>query len=195
MNALILAIFLQAGMIILPGSDYALVMRTVGKQGKRAGFFTALGLGMGALALLLLAIFGINAFFVHYPTAATILRYLGAAWLLWQAVLCFIPKKKATKSNSIGSFGAGFINHFINIDMIIFYIAVMSQLSIREIGTSLQLLVAVEMAAFTVLWFIFITQLTSKIPNSDKVLNHIITRLIFGSLFLVSAVALIGFGG
>jgi threonine/homoserine/homoserine lactone efflux protein len=45
--------FLQAGMIISPGSDYALVMRTVGKQGKEAGILTALGLGVGAFALLI----------------------------------------------------------------------------------------------------------------------------------------------
>ena len=64
---IILVAFLQAGMIISPGSDYALVMRTVGRQGKTAGMLTALGLGLGAFSLLLLSVFGINSLFTHYP--------------------------------------------------------------------------------------------------------------------------------
>lgn len=183
--------FLQAGMIISPGSDYALVMRTVGKQGKEAGILTALGLGVGAFALLILSIFGINSLFTNYPSLATIIRYIGAVWLLWQAILCFLPKKESTKSHNIGSFGAGFINHFINIEMVIFYIVVMSQLSSKNISTSLQFLLAVEMAVFTAIWFVLIAQFTVRIPNSEKVLNHIITRIIFGALFLISAAALV----
>ncbi len=188
---LIVAALLQAGMIISPGSDYALVMRTVGRQGKAAGVSTAIGLGVGALTLLLLSVLGINSLFTHYPFLITIIRYVGAAWLLWQSILCFLPKHNATKARSIGSFGAGFINHFINIEMVIFYIAVVSQLSAKNIVTSLQLLVAVEMALFTALWFIVIAHLTGKIPYGEKILNHIVTRLIFGLLFLISAVTLI----
>jgi threonine/homoserine/homoserine lactone efflux protein len=193
-HPLIVVALLQAGMIIAPGSDYALVMRTVGKQGKVAGILTAVGLGLGALVLLLLSVLGINSLFTHYPFLATIIRYVGAAWLLWQAILCFLPKTQTSKSRRLGSFGAGFINHFINIEMVIFYIAVISQLSVNNVATSLQLLGAVEMALFTALWFILIAHLTGKIPNGDKVLNHIATRLIFGILFLISAITLIKIG-
>jgi len=190
-SPIIVVALLQAGMIVAPGSDYALVMRIVGKQGKSAGTLAAIGLGLGAFALLLLSVFGINSLFIHYPSLITIIRYVGAVWLLWQAVLCFLPKRGATKSRSIGPFGAGFINHFINVEMIIFYIVIISQLSARNITTSLQLVVAVEMALFTALWFILIARLAVKIPNADKVLNHIAARLIFGGLFLVSAVTLL----
>jgi threonine/homoserine/homoserine lactone efflux protein len=167
-------------------------MRTVGKQGKEAGILTAMGLGVGAFALLILSIFGINSLFTNYPSlATTIIRYSGAVWLLWQAILCFLPKKESVKSHNIGSFGTGFINHFINIEMVIFYIVVMSQLSSKNIATSLQFLLAVEMAVFTAIWFVLIAQFTVRIPNSEKVLNHIITRIIFGALFLISAAALV----
>ncbi len=190
-HPLIVVALLQAGMIIAPGSDYALVMRTVGKQGKVAGMLTAGGLGLGALALLLLSVFGINSLFTHYPVLARVVRYAGAAWLLWQAILCFLPKQNETKSRKLGSLGAGFINHFINMEMVIFYIAVVSQLSAKNITTSLQLIAAGEMALFTALWFVLIAYLTGKIPHGEKILNHIVTRLIFGVLFLISAISLI----
>lgn len=188
---LIIVALLQAGMIIEPGSDYALVMRTVGRQGKAAGILTAIGLGLGALVLLLISAISIASVFIHYPFLVILIRYVGAAWLLWQAAICFLPKNDAKKSQRVGSFVAGFVNHSTNIEMIIFYIAVMSQLSAKNISMSLQLLVAVEMALFTALWFILIAHLTGKIPNGGKVLNHIAVRLTFGALFLISAISLI----
>lgn len=190
-HPLMVAILLQAGMIIEPGSDYALVMEAEGKRGKVAGVLTAIGLGLGALALLLISILGINSIFDHFPFLIVMIRYVGAAWLLWQAVICFFPKNGTKKLQIVGSLGAGFINHFINVEMIIFYIVVMSQLSAKNIATSLQLVVAAEMALFTTLWFILIAHLTGKIPNGGKILNHFAVRLIFGALFLFSAISLI----
>lgn len=184
---------LQAGMIISPGSDYALVMRTVGRKDKTAGIITALGLGFGVV-LLLLSVLGINSLFTHYPSLVTAVRYTGVLWLVWQAVLCFLPRKNKSKSSKLGSFGAGFINHFINIEMVIFYMVIISQLSSRDVSTSVQLMMATEMALFTVFWFVLVAHLTEKIPNSERVLNSITARLIFGGLFLISAVALIKTG-
>ncbi|MEK7625877.1 MAG: LysE family transporter [Patescibacteria group bacterium] len=188
---IILVAFLQAGMIISPGSDYALVMRTVGRQGKTAGMLTALGLGLGAFSLLLLSVFGINSLFTHYPFLVTIISYAGAVWLIWQAILCFLPKDKAPKLHNLGSFWTGFTNHFINIEMVIFYIVIISQLSSRDVTTSIQLMIATEMALFTAIWFILISHLTGKIPNKDKVLDSLAIRITFGLLFLMSAVTLI----
>jgi threonine/homoserine/homoserine lactone efflux protein len=188
---IIVAMFLQAVMIIEPGSDYALIMRTVGRRGKQAGFLTALGFGIGAFTLLLISVFGINSLFSHYPFLITVVRYMGAVWLLGQSVLCVLPNKDTASTRGFGSFGSGFINHFINIEMVLFYIAVMGQLSAKNITTSMQVAIAIEMAVFTTLWFIVIAYLTGKIPHAEKILNHIATRLIFGALFLASAIGLV----
>lgn len=189
-SAVIAVMLLHIVMIIAPGSDYALIMRTVGRQGKLAGVFTALGFGLGGLALLLIAILGINSLFYHYSFLMSVIRYMGAAWLLWQAVLSVLPERDTKKLPKLGSFEAGFINHFINIEMVIFYIAVMGQLSARNISTALQLMTAVAMALFTALWFILVAYVTGKLPNGQKILNHLVTRLIFGALFLASAISL-----
>ena len=103
----------------------------------------------------------------------------------------FLPKDKAPKLHNLGSFWTGFTNHFINIEMVIFYIVIISQLSSRDVTTSIQLMIATEMALFTAIWFILISHLTGKIPNKDKVLDSLAIRITFGLLFLMSAVTLI----
>lgn len=189
-RAVVAVMALHIAMIIAPGSDYALIMRTVGRRGKFAGLLTALGFGTGALTLLLVAILGINALLVQYPILMTALRYIGVAWLLYQAVACMMPDHVNEARRNIGSFGAGFFNHFINAEMVIFYIVVMGQLSSRSVPVWLQLLTALAMSLFVVFWFIVISYFTGKIPNAEKILNHITARLIFCSLFLASAFGL-----
>lgn len=193
MNSIFFGVmFLQAGMIITPGSDYALVMRTVAKKGKRAGILTAVGLGTGALVLFVLSVFGIDSLFLHYPLIATIVRFTGMAWLFWQTILCLLPNKNSGEFRQLGTFKTGFMNHFINIEMVIFYIAITTQLSVRNIGTYSQLMIAFEMAIFTAIWFIIIAEFSGRIPHGEKILNHIIARILFSSLFFLSGIALIG---
>lgn len=191
---LIIVALLQAGMIISPGSDYALILRTVSKQGKVAGMITAFGLGIGALLLIILAILGLSAVLAAAPSLNLIIRYAGAAWLLYQAVISFFPRSVKSNTKKTGSFLAGVINHAINIDMVIFYIAVITQLNRGNVSQSLQYLLAVEMATFTALWFIFIASVTSRIPQSERILNSPIVRVVIGGFFVFSAVSLILFG-
>lgn len=184
---------MQAGMIIVPGSDYALVMRTVGRYGRVAGVLTALGLGVGALALLVLSIAGIDAVIESHPVILIVIKYVGACWLLFQAVVSFLPARSTSSAIRSGTFVAGFVNHFVNIEMVIFYIAVISQLNASDVSFYLQGLIALEMSIFTVLWFMIIAGATDSISNGQSILNSIAARMIFGALFLFSAVVLVFF--
>ena len=194
MQPLIIVALLQAGAIIFPGSDYALILRTVSKKGRAAGVVTALGLGTGALLLVILAIFGLSSLLVAAPSLGVIIRYAGAAWLLYQAVISFFPRPAKTKRQRTGTFLTGIINHALNIDMVIFYTAVIAQLNRGNISQPLQYAVAAEMAAFTTLWFIFISSATSRIPRAEEILRAPPVRIVIGGLFLFSAVGLIAFG-
>lgn len=194
LQTLIIVALLQAGAIISPGSDYALVLRTVSKHGKVAGIMTALGLGVGALLLVVLTILGLSAVLAAFPSLGLIIRYAGATWLLYQAVISFFPRSVKSNTKKTGSFVAGVINHAINIDMVIFYVAVIAQLNRGNVSQYLQYLLAVEMATFTTFWFIFIASVTSRIPHSERILNLPIVRALIGGLFVFSAVSLIIFG-
>lgn len=196
LTPLLIVVLIQAGFIVTPGSDFALVLRTVGKRGRSAGVTTALGIGVGCFSLLFLSIIGLNTLLLAFPVLSTIIRYVGAVWLLWQAVISFLPHLSSQGENKrkAGPFLLGFLNHTLNIEVILFYVAVISQVSSQHVSQGLQLLAALEMALFTAAWFTLLAYITGKIPNNERFLNHVVVRVIIGVLFLLSAIGLIKTG-
>lgn len=77
------------GMVLTPGPNMAyLVSRTL-CQGRLAGLMSLAGVGLGFVAYVLLAAFGITALLFAVPFAYDALRLAGAAylgWMAWQAL-------------------------------------------------------------------------------------------------------------
>jgi threonine/homoserine/homoserine lactone efflux protein len=101
-SSLLIVIALQAGFIIAPGSDFALVLRTLGSNGRPAAVTTAFGIGLGCLLLLLVSIAGLNTILAALPILRTVIRYAGAVWLVYQAVLSFFPHLQKNKGGPGG---------------------------------------------------------------------------------------------
>lgn len=76
----------SALLIIVPGVDMALVTRQVVAHGRRAGFTTIAGLLTGMLTHTALAAIGLSAVLATSATAYTVVRYAGAAYLVWVGV-------------------------------------------------------------------------------------------------------------
>ncbi len=83
----LLAMFLAATLALnlTPGPDMALVATRAVGQGKAAGIAAALGVGAGCLVHTGLAALGIGAVLRHSETAFAIVKYAGAAYLLYMA--------------------------------------------------------------------------------------------------------------
>ena len=197
LQQVVAVVLLQAGMIVFPGSDWFLVLRHSSERGTRDASIVAVGLGLGSLAVVLLTISGLNVILEVYPLIAKIIRYLGAIWLVWQAIICFYPRMAKQKNKRVRSTSAllsGFINHSFNIEMVLFYIAVISQLNTHGTNIYFQIAVAVEMGLFTTLWFVFVAQVSHKVEIVEKILTRPIARIIIGILFLISAFNLIKLG-
>jgi threonine/homoserine/homoserine lactone efflux protein len=73
-----------AGLLtIMPGLDTALVLRSAATNGRSHAFATALGINSGALLWGGAAACGATALLTASETAYTVLRFAGAAYLLW----------------------------------------------------------------------------------------------------------------
>ena len=87
--ALIMFGVIALGMALTPGPNMVyLVSRTI-SQGRKAGFVSLGGVALGFLFYMLCAAFGITAFVFAVPYAYDVLRFGGAAYLLylaWQAI-------------------------------------------------------------------------------------------------------------
>src|ERR1700756_471784 len=77
---------------IAPGPDMLYVIgRSVG-QGRKAGIVSALGVFMGCWAHILAAAFGIAALLRSSPVAFNLVRYAGAAYLVYLGIKMLVHK-------------------------------------------------------------------------------------------------------
>ena len=79
--------FVAAGLAlnIVPGADMTFIIASAARGGRRDGVIAALGVGAGALVHILAAVLGLSAILASSQTAFEIIKWLGAAWLLWLA--------------------------------------------------------------------------------------------------------------
>lgn len=119
MNAFILSWLLlasiQMAVVMSPGPAFAMTVRNAIAHNRKAGILTALGLGIGVGIHVLAVIAGISIIFTHYPFLFYIIKYVGAAYLIYIGVKALMSKpnkaqtiKENTKPNSPDRTSASF---------------------------------------------------------------------------------------
>ena len=85
-----LLVFTAAAFVLTasPGPSNLYVLARSVSQGHRAGYVAALGLAAGGLVHVAGAALGLAALFHHSATAFTIVKYVGAAYLVWLGIQC-----------------------------------------------------------------------------------------------------------
>src|SRR4249919_2673658 len=68
-----------------PGPDMLLIASRSVSQGRTAGFATLAGIQVGTFCHALAAALGLSELFLVVPVAYDVVRYAGAAYLLWLA--------------------------------------------------------------------------------------------------------------
>ncbi|MCZ8159113.1 MAG: LysE family translocator [Rhizobiaceae bacterium] len=98
-----LALFVISGLLlnIAPGPDSLLIMTRSATQGWRAGSAAALGIGTGTLVHVAAAALGLSAVLATSATAFTVVKYIGAAYLLYIGIgLLFSKQHKQETSGA-----------------------------------------------------------------------------------------------
>ena len=80
--------FVVAGLAlnIVPGADMTFVIAAAARGGRRDGTVAALGIGAGTLVHILAAVLGLSAILASSQAVFNLIKYAGAAYLLWIAV-------------------------------------------------------------------------------------------------------------
>jgi threonine/homoserine/homoserine lactone efflux protein len=133
----LIAFGLAAGLLtITPGLDTALVLRTAAAEGWRRAAAAAMGIGLGCLAWGAAAAFGAGALLVASHTAYTILKWAGAAYLVWLGVnLLRTPRVSFDTGASetppagglVTALSKGFWNNLLNPKVGVFYVSFLPQ--------------------------------------------------------------------
>jgi threonine/homoserine/homoserine lactone efflux protein len=117
---------------IAPGPDMLYVIgRSVG-QGRKAGIVSSLGVFVGCWVHILAAAFGIAALLRSSPTAFNVVRYAGAAYLVYLGIKMIVQKSNLAsqqlKPESLASiFRQGAITNVLNPKVAIFFLAFLPQ--------------------------------------------------------------------
>jgi threonine/homoserine/homoserine lactone efflux protein len=105
----LLGFALAATLVILaPGPDFMLVMRNTVRGGRRAGWVTGCGTLSGLTVWALAAALGLSALLRVSHVAYDVLRFCGAAYLIWLGVtslICF-RRKHTDRAGRAGRAGA-----------------------------------------------------------------------------------------
>src|SRR5438270_305876 len=117
---------------IAPGPDMLYVIgRSVG-QGRKAGIVSPLGVFLGCWVHILAAAFGIAALLRSSPVAFNVVRYAGAAYLIYLGIRMLAQKtnlvSQPLKAESLTSiFRQGAITNVLNPKVAIFFLAFLPQ--------------------------------------------------------------------
>lgn len=72
-------------------------------RGRRAGFMAALGIHFGCYVHVIAAAMGLSAIFTHVPVAYMVVKFAGAAYLLWLGVKLIRQKIEADELPSVSA--------------------------------------------------------------------------------------------
>ena len=87
----VLVAFIGAGLLLnlTPGADFVFISASGMLGGPRNGMAAALGVNIGVAVHVLMAAAGVSALLIAYPSAYRAIKYLGAAYLVYLAVLAW----------------------------------------------------------------------------------------------------------
>jgi RhtB (resistance to homoserine/threonine) family protein len=204
MDNLLTYISIAAMMVIIPGADTMLLVKNTLSYGPKAGRYTVLGMAMGLSFWTLIAILGLSVVIAKSVVLFSIIKYLGAAYLIYLGIKSFFTKSvfslkeiqsqantptTYSKRHNKNSFMQALLNNILNPKTVLVYITIMPQFINLDGNVKQQLVVlALILTALAVVWFLFLVTL---IDYAKKWLNNPKFQKVFQKS---TGLVLIGFG-
>lgn len=185
--ALFLAFFAAATLLtITPGVDTAMVLRSAATEGPRSALFAGIGISIGCLIWAGAVSLGLGALLQASELAYTILKWAGAAYLVWLGLKMLIkPRTTWADQDTPGAKGfaamrAGFFTNITNPKIGVFYVTFLPQFIPHGANVTLySFFLALVHIALSVVWFAALTAATVPLgralrrPNVIKTLDRV----------------------
>lgn len=132
----LIAFSLAAGLLtITPGLDTALVLRTAAVEGPRRAWLAAFGIFLGTLAWGAMVALGLGALFAASKLAFDVLKWVGAAYLVWLGANLILRPRDRFEIEGQGAGGGhgrawlwrGLFNNLLNPKVGVFYASFLPQ--------------------------------------------------------------------
>lgn len=185
--ALFLAFIAAATLLtITPGVDTAMVLRAAATEGPRSALFAGVGISIGCLIWAGAVSLGLGALLQASELAYTILKWAGAAYLVWLGLKMLLKPRTAwaeqdtATAKGLPAMRAGFFTNITNPKVGVFYMTFLPQFIPHGANVAAySFLLALVHIALSVVWFAALTAATIPLgralrrPNVIKTLDRV----------------------
>jgi RhtB (resistance to homoserine/threonine) family protein len=193
--------FIAVGVISLlaamsPGPDLAVVTKNSLFASRKTGLCTAIGVGLGILLHVAYSLLGIGFLISQSILLFTIIKYIGAGYLLYLGYQLLRTKKEDSSEEreeekiSITPYAAvkeGFLTNALNPKATLFFLSIFTQVISPETPLMLQALLGLEVAVVVGVWFTLLAFIISYEPikKSFSKAHYYLMKLMGGALVLL----------
>lgn len=162
---------------VSPGPGFAIVTKNSYLHGRTVGIMTAIGIALGLLVHVVYTLVGVAFIIKASPNFFTVIKFVGAAYLIYVGYKTFTQKPIDTiigSSPTISSFQAlrhGFICDVTNPKSMLFVISVYTQMVSTATPEFVLVGYGVFMSATNFIWFVLVTLLFTQVSLRQKMLN------------------------
>jgi threonine/homoserine/homoserine lactone efflux protein len=123
----------SAVLLLTPGPAVLFIVARSVEQGRAAGLVSVLGIHLGTIVHIVAAAIGLSALVVSSALAFAVVRYLGAAYLIWMGVRTLMAKDPDPEAPVVRAgplrraFRDGFLVNLFNPKTAIFFLAFLPQ--------------------------------------------------------------------
>lgn len=178
---------------ISPGPDFVVVAKNALAHNRHSAIFSSLGIGAGILIHSIYCVLGLAIIISHSLLLFSLIKYLGAAYLIYLGVKSIFSKKShlsnLQKSKSDDQsiwlpFRDGLLTNLLNPKCTLFMLSVFTLIVNPHTPVFTQAIYGIEIAFITASWFVLLSYiLTAKLIQSKiEKAQHIVSKLIGGVL-------------
>ncbi len=150
--------------MVVPGPDFALVVRNSLLHSRRAGILTAVGISLGMCFHVSYSLVGIGILIQKSTWGFSIVKFLGAGYLIYIGVQALRTKNESlkeltsssTSQSSLSAFQAvrgGFLTNALNPLAMMFFLTMFAMLITTSTPQPVKLFYVAQVFAEAVLWF------------------------------------------
>lgn len=163
--------------LMSPGPDFALVVQSATRHGRKTGLYIALGLSVGIFIQSLLSITGVSYVVHQHPTMFAVLQFLGGSYLFYLGVgaltsviatkgsntpdISATRREPALLHNKRQAFSRGFATNILNPKALVFFVSLMSTLVPASMSISGKGFAVLIVWSLSLLWFSLLAWLLS----------------------------------
>ncbi len=181
-----LLVFAGTGLLfaMIPGPDFALILRTALTRGRKASVYASSGIACGLVVHTTLSVAGLTAVIAHSPFLFKCITWAGAAYLAWIGLCALFSRpgsaaagpeaakaekaRAATRAAARGAFMQGFLTNVLNPKAVIFFLTFLPQFVVPGAGVAVPMQLLVLGAVMIIIagaWFITLSLLLSRLAS------------------------------